>query len=336
MQGKGLSSLIPKKDGEKGSAEAVSTFSLGSVRKSIKQEKESLTAIGTSRGETPVKTIAGSLSDNLGDISKRSHRPREESVFQIEVEKIKPNPYQPRRHFNEENLKELAYSIRSHGILQPLVVSKIEKETETGTDVEYQLIAGERRLMAAKLIGLERVPAIIRKIDSHRVKLELALIENIQRSNLNPIETARAYARLYEEFNLTQQEIGVRVGKSREAVANTMRLLKLPSHIQEALSEGQLNESQARNLLTIEDPLEQEKAFRVILADKLSVRELQHKTFKSKISDPQMVYWEKELEEKIGAPVKLIKNGPGGKIVIHFHSQEEWQNILDKILGPDR
>ncbi len=156
--------------------------------------------------------------------------PKQESIFHIEVEKIVPNPYQPRKVFNAEEIQELADSIKEFGVLQPISVSKVVKETSSGTRVEYQLVAGERRLKAAKLAGLPRVPAIIRKGDTPKMKLELALIENIQRSNLNPLESARGYARLQDEFNLTQKDIAARVGKSRETVANTMRLLNLPTY----------------------------------------------------------------------------------------------------------
>ncbi len=177
-----------------------------------------------------------------------------EHIFHLEVEKIKPNPHQPRREFDEELLKDLAASIREFGLLQPIVVSKIEKETDTGTQVEYQLIAGERRLRAAKILGLERVPAIIRSIMKDTEKLEMAIVENLQRENLNAIETARAYAKLQDEFGLTQREVAARLGKSRETIANTLRLLSLPSEIKEAVAKNKINESQARLLLTIEEP----------------------------------------------------------------------------------
>src|SRR3989338_7206413 len=162
-------------------------------------------------------------------------------IFLIEVDKISPNPEQPRRELDKTSLKELANSIREVGLLQPIVVSKLEKETEMGTEVSYVLIAGERRWRAARLAGLERIPAIIRDITRERERLELALVENIQRADLNPIEEAKAYTRLQEEFKITQREVGVRVGKSREAVANTMRLLSLPTEIQEAIAKQQIN-----------------------------------------------------------------------------------------------
>lgn len=254
-----------------------------------------------------------------------------ESVFQIEVSKIKANPYQPRKEFKEEDLRDLAQSIREFGVIQPLIVSKIEREVDTGTEVEYQLIAGERRLRAARLVGLERVPAIVKKIDAAQVKLEIALIENIQRSDLNPVEAARAYARLQDEFGLTQREIAVRVGKSREVVANTLRLLNLPTHIQEALAENKINESQARLLLSVTSPEKQEEAFQNIMRHGLSVRRLKEKI--EVTGDPDGSYWERQLEEYLGAPVKVMKQGQRGKMIIHFYSGEEWQSIIDKLLG---
>jgi len=166
-----------------------------------------------------------------------------DAIFHIEIDKISPNPYQPRKDFDEESLKELAASIRELGIIQPLIVSKIEKETSTGATVEYQLIAGERRLKAAKIAGLERVPVIVKRINQAAERMEMAIVENIQREDLNPVETARAYARLSDEFGLTQREIAVKLGKSRETIANTLRLLNLPTEIQDSVAEGKINES---------------------------------------------------------------------------------------------
>ena len=264
-----------------------------------------------------------------------------EAIFHIEVDKIKPNPHQPRRDFNEESLKELAASIREFGILQPLVVSKIEKEKEFGTEVEYQLIAGERRLMAAKMLGLERVPAIIRNVSRKSEQLAIAIIENLQRANLNPIETARAYAKLQDEFGLTQREIAAQIGKSRETVANTLRLLNLPSEIQDALAKNQINESQARLLLTIDDPFQQQNLFKQLLTNNLSVRELRSRIRGHKqpsannqqqiIIDPEIHHLQEKLTELLGAKVKIEPTEKGGKIIITFYSPEEIQGIIDKL-----
>jgi ParB family chromosome partitioning protein len=264
---------------------------------------------------------------------------KSEAVFQIEVEKIVPNPEQPRRYFNEEALRELANSIREFGIIQPLVVSRISKENENGTEVSYELIAGERRLMAAKMVGLRTVPAIVKHISVGREKLELAIIENIQRSDLNPVEEARAYSRLQDEFRMTQREIASRLGKSRETVANAMRLLNLPSEIQSALEMGQLNESQARLLLQIDDIAKQKDIFYSILADKPSVRALKQRIKESsspKIEvrsvDPTLDAIKNRLEEILGTRVDIKTEGDKGKITINFYSSEELSSLIEKLV----
>lgn len=267
-------------------------------------------------------------------------------IFHIEVEKIKPNQFQPRREFNEEELKELASSIREFGILQPLVVSKIETETPYGTSVEYELIAGERRLRAAKLLGWERVPVIVRSVNQERERLELAMIENIQRSNLNPLETARAYAKLQEQFKLTQREVAARLGKSREAVANTLRLLDLPPFIQDALLQNKISESHARALLAVVDLHQQQALFEELVRSNLSVRELRDRiqqsttvpTAQNEEKDEEFLSPEdrqiaNQLEEILGTRVKVKKLGDKGKITINFYSQEELQNIIGKIIS---
>ncbi|MDO8574473.1 MAG: ParB/RepB/Spo0J family partition protein [bacterium] len=261
-----------------------------------------------------------------------------QAVFQIEISKIKPNPHQPRREFNNELLGELAASIREFGILQPLVVTKVEIETPTGTDVQYTLIAGERRLMAAKIAGLPTVPAIIRNIGLERERLEMAIIENLQRENLNPIERGRAFARLQDEFNLTQREIATRLGKSRAAVANTMRLLDLPSYIQTALSSNQISESHGRLLLGVEDEKSRERIFKDLVGMKLTTRELKGKVAKTRDGDlsitidlsPEIKMFQEELTAQLGAPVKIDHKGEGGRITITFYSDEELQSIIDR------
>src|SRR3990167_909092 len=268
--------------------------------------------------------------------------PTQTPVFLIETERITPNPQQPRRDFDEEALKELAASIREVGIIQPLVVAKVEEESETGTQVKYELIAGERRWRAAQMIGLERVPAIIRSISLDRDRLELAIIENVKRSDLNPIESARAFAKLQDQFNLTQREIAARLGKSREAVANSVRLLNLPSEIQESISRGLVSESQARLLLSIDDISSQRKLFEEILKSNLSVREV-----KSRIQEmnspgspvpkfasvnPETDYLKDRLEDFLGTKIDLSRAGDGGKITISFYSEEELKAITEKLL----
>ncbi len=270
-----------------------------------------------------------------------------EAVFHIETEKIKSNPHQPRKHFDEESLKELADSIREFGIIQPLIVSKIEKETDFGTEVEYQLIAGERRLMAAKLVGLERVPVVIRRFSQKAEGLEVAIVENLQRADLNSIEVARAYAKLQDEFGLTQREVAARMGKSRETIANTLRLLNLPGEIQDALADNKINESQARMLLVIDDHIAQKKLFEELLNKDLTVRELRSRIRRAKpdsenqkegtdgFQDEETHQLEEKLEQTLGTRVKIDKKntsaGGGGKIVISFYSPEELYGIIRKL-----
>jgi len=315
----------------------------------IKKEPEQEIIKTESKINTPQENNSNPLLLNESNFLKekqiKKYSPKfEQAVFHIEVSKIKPNPQQPRRDFNEESIKELAASIRQFGIIQPLVVTKIEKEVPTGTEVEYQIIAGERRWLAAKYLGLETVPAIIKVVDVERERLELAVIENIQRENLNPIETARAFARLQDEFNLTQREIAARLGKSREAVANALRLLDLPKQIQDAIAEGKISESHGRLLLTIEDPGMQQKLFEDLLKSNLTTRELKHKINTVKISkikdepkektqnfDPELKIIEEKLRLTFGTPVKISRDGQSGKIIIEFYSDEELKNIISKL-----
>jgi ParB family transcriptional regulator, chromosome partitioning protein len=262
-----------------------------------------------------------------------------EAVFHIEVSKIRPNSQQPRRFFDAESLKELGHSIQEFGILQPLVVTKKEIEVPSGTDVEYELIAGERRLEAAKLIGLERVPAVIKSYDLERERLEMAIVENLQRENLSPIEMARAFSRLQDEFRLTQREIASRLGKSREAVANTMRLLDLPPYIQEAVDRKQITESHGRLLLSIADPAAQERLFHDLQQKKMTTREFKRRVEASREkshaasdeSDPALEALQARLSSELGAPVKISGAGETGKITISFYSKEELDSILNKL-----
>jgi ParB family chromosome partitioning protein len=268
-----------------------------------------------------------------------------DAIFHIEADRIVPNPDQPRRNFDEEGIRELAASIREFGLLQPLVVTKIERETPTGMEVVYQLISGERRLLASRMLGLPRVPAIVRSVASRQENLELAVIENIQRENLNPVELARAYARLQDEFRLTQREIASRLGKSRETVANTLRLLDLPADIQKAVEEGKITESHGRLLLTIDNPGLQQKLFKDLLENRMTTRELYHKAKAGKPKQgeligrggdratPEVRFLQERLSSELGAPVSIHQSGEGGRITINFYSEEELQNILNRLGG---
>ncbi|MDD5760799.1 MAG: ParB/RepB/Spo0J family partition protein [Candidatus Pacebacteria bacterium] len=270
----------------------------------------------------------------------------EEKIFYIEVEKIKPNPQQPRRTFPEETIQELANSIREYGILEPLIVSRVEKDTATGTEVEYELIAGERRLLAAKRSGLTTVPAIIRKPVEEQKKLELALIENIQREDLTPIAKARAFARLIDEFGLTQQSLAERIGKSRESIANALRLLQLSVEAQKALEEGRINEGHARAILLFNNAEKRRVFLREILARNLSGREsielAQHylrlnqkqapETRRRNVYlDPEDLELKEKLENLLGTPVLIKKKGDQGAIEIKFYSRQDLDKILNKI-----
>ncbi|MDP3727348.1 MAG: ParB/RepB/Spo0J family partition protein [bacterium] len=269
---------------------------------------------------------------------------REESIFWIDVSKIEPNPQQPRRVFDIDELAALTASIREHGVLQPLVVTKREVERPDGFDVRYELIAGERRWRAAKLAGMREVPVIVRTAEtSERTKLELALIENVQREDLNPMERARAFAKLVEEFGLMQKDVAERIGKSREVVANALRLLRLPSDVQDAILASAISESHARVLLTLEhDPASQRRLFDEIKLGSLSVRdaELSARAIGTPspavrrgrpMLDPDTRVLQKRLEEAFGTRVKLSKRGDHGRIVVEFFSDEELRGILERI-----
>ncbi len=292
--------------------------------------------------------IAQSAARPVSSVSAEEKKSFKEAIFHVELSKIKPNPHQPRRDFDEESLKELAVSIREFGILQPLVVSKIEKETDFGSDVEYQLIAGERRWRAAQMLGLERIPVIVKNIAKDAERLEMAIVENLQRSDLNPIETARAYAKLQDVFGLTQREVASRLGKSRETIANSLRLLNLPQEIQDALAKGKINESQARLLLTVEETPAQKALLEDLLNNNLSVRELRGRIKKNRLSsdqqsdfaaasgllktvDPEILNFQEQLAELLGAQVKIEKTDKSGKIIITFYSPEEIQGIIKKL-----
>lgn len=267
----------------------------------------------------------------------------ENSVFWIEVEKIKPNPYQPRREFDEARLKDLADSIRMYGILQPLVVTRREYEKEGGgLAVEYELISGERRLRASRIAGLAQVPALIRHgEDDSRLKLELAIIENLQREDINSVDRARAFDRLAKEFGMKHVQIAEKVGKSREYVSNTLRILALPEEILNAISEGKLSEGHTRPLLMLVDrPDEQMTLFKEIVFRKISVREAESVARKVAVERsrkrdwsqaPEIAEMEKKFKEALGTKVSINRSENGGRITIDFFTPEDIRNIFEKI-----
>jgi len=262
---------------------------------------------------------------------------KQEPIFYIEIEKIKSNPYQPRKNFDQEGLNALADSVREFGILQPLLVSRIEKETGT----EYQLIAGERRFLAAKMVGLNQVPVIV-KDPTEKEKLEVSLIENVQRLDLNAMEKAEAYSRLQHDFNFLQKDVAKLCGKSREAVANTLRLLELPDEIKVAVREEKISEGHARAMLAVSDAQKQKVVFVKTLRDGLNVREVESLVARLNIWQPvkrKVSAASKEvkaLEEKIRnvlgiKTIKLRMEGGRPKLTIFFNSKKEVDGLFKKL-----
>jgi len=266
-------------------------------------------------------------------------RSRKESIFDIEVGRVKDNPYQPRHEMEADSLKDLAASVKQHGILQPVIVTKVIRDTGRGQNVEYQLVAGHRRLAAAKLAGLPTIPAIVRD-STDQQKLELALVENIQRSDLNALERAKGFKQLQEEFDLTHEEIGKKVGKSREYVSNSMRLLNLPEEVQRSLSQGKITEGHARTIAGIKNPAAQKALFDEIFTNNLSVRQVEQRArevfvqgHKRKVAfDPEIKKIAQRLELFLGKKVQVKKSGLGGRIFVEFEDKKDLEDLASKIL----
>ncbi|MDP2651114.1 MAG: ParB/RepB/Spo0J family partition protein [bacterium] len=264
-----------------------------------------------------------------------------DAIFWIEVDKIKPNPFQPRREFDEAQLKSLSDSIRQYGVLQALVVTRKEVEKSDGIAVEYELIASERRLRAAKLAGLHQVPVLIRSgEETDLMKLELAIIENIQREDLNAVDRAKAFDKLVREFGFKHAEIGKKVGKSREYVSNTLRILTLPEYVINALSEGKITEGHSRPLMMLIDrPQEQETLFKEIIFKKLNVREAEsiarHIAVERarKLIDPELIDIEDRFKETLGTRVRIEKKDDGGRVTIDFFSRDDLLALLEKLVN---
>jgi len=253
----------------------------------------------------------------------------EGNILKVPVEKVKANPHQPRGNFDHDSLEDLTNSIKEHGILQPLIV------TLAGN--EYQLISGERRLRAAKILGLEKVPVIIREV-AEQQKLELALVENLQRQDLNSIEEAIAFQRLIDEFGLTQEQVGQKVGKGRVVVANTLRLLTLPTEIQKAVINGKINYSAARVISGL--PVEKRMPFfKKVLSNDMTVRAIEGEAkkiavkghFRQTHKDPELVSQEDRLQSVLGTKVSIKKSGSTGQIIIEFYSQQDLINLIEKL-----
>lgn len=255
----------------------------------------------------------------------------------VDVDSLEPNPLQPRIRWDEEQLEALAASIREHGIIQPIVVSR-----RRGTR-PYQIIAGERRWRAAQRAGLATVPILLREATPSQI-LEIALVENIQRSDLNPIEEALAYRHLTDEFGLKQSEIAEKVGKSRPAIANSMRLLTAPAAIREAVGNDDISAGHARALLAVDDVDQQISLLQIVVARGLSVRETEalvqratapRRPTPRRTLDSGLRSIERDLQRALGTKVAVSKGKDGGRIVISFHSDEELSTILSKFLPPD-
>lgn len=263
---------------------------------------------------------------------------KQEPIFYIDIDRIKSNPYQPRKNFDQDGLRALADSIKEHGILQPLLVSRMPKDS--GGPTEYQLVAGERRLLAAKMTGLSQVPVIVRE-PTEQEKLEVALIENIQREDLNALEKAQAYKRLQDEFKFLQKDIAKLVGKSREAVANTLRLLDLPLEIKEGLKDEKISEGHARAILAVQDQQKQQNVFTAIVRDGLSVRDAESLAQKLNIWQParrqisaaskEVKDLEGKIREIIGIKNLRLRIESGlPKLTIFFNSKKELESLLKK------
>ena len=257
-----------------------------------------------------------------------------QGILEVPLAAISPNPHQPRSTIREEQLTALAASIKEHGIIQPLVVTEVADG--------YQLIAGERRWRAARVAGLSTVPVLIKYVAPSRI-LELALVENLQRSDLNPMEEAAAYHQLVDEFELTQQQIAQRVGKSRTAVANTLRLLKAARSVQEALLDERISEGHARALLGLDGVEAQEAALNTVLKQGLNVRQTEQlvrrllggkeKKEPADQPSPEARELERRFREALSTKVNLKRKGTGGRLVIFFYSEEELAAIYDHIVG---
>lgn len=256
----------------------------------------------------------------------------EDTLFEIEIERILPSQAQPRLSYDESSLNELAQSIKEKGIIQPIVVSRVGDGT-------FRIIAGERRWRAAKLAGLERIPAVVKDVTAKEA-VEIALIENIQREDLDPVETALAFNRLINEFSLTQEELSQRVGKDRATVANYLRILKLPDKIKEYLREGIITLGHAKAILSVESEASQLELCELIIKKSLSVRQAEelaknYQSSRKKVKReevPEIVELEQRLLSELGVKVKIRHRGKGGKLEIYYNSLDELDGVLERIL----
>ncbi|NCF74934.1 MAG: ParB/RepB/Spo0J family partition protein [Xanthomonadaceae bacterium] len=268
---------------------------------------------------------------NIEDLEDKNNKAKEGGILYININLIDANPYQPREYFTEESLSDLSASIKKHGILQPLLVN----EPEQG---RYELIAGERRLRASKKAGLEKVPVIIKNVDNYH-KLQIALLENIQRSDLNSLEEAKAFEKLSKEFKMTHKQISKQVNKSRSFITNSLRLLNLPNEIQKAIIAGKIGSSQSRSLVSLPEK-DQKRLFKKIISQGLTAHNIEDESRKILVKshsrvikkDPIILDKEERIEQALGTKVSIKKRNKTGQIIIDFYSLEELDNIVKRII----
>lgn len=271
--------------------------------------------------------------------------PAPSGLTMAHVDDISPNPHQPRTRIESDALHELADSIREHGLIQPLIVTRRpEAEGTTGQPTTYQIIAGERRWQAARLAGLAAVPVIVKEATEQEM-LELALVENIQRADLNPLEEAAAYRQLMDEFGLTQEQVAAKVGRNRASVANSVRLLRLPEEVKALLAENRISEGHARALLGLSRAEDQCKLAKIIEKRGLSVRQTEEAVRRMsgqappprvRLVSPDTAALEHSFRQALGTKVSLVRGRRGGRLTIYFYSEEELQALYDAIVGPSR
>jgi ParB family chromosome partitioning protein len=275
------------------------------------------------------------LGKGIGALIPEKETGREEKIIYVKMEQVKPNPFQPRENFDHQSMEELTQSIREKGIIQPIVVRR--------RGDYYELIAGERRFRAANLLNIKEIPAIIRDAEDED-SLELSLIENIQRQDLNPIEEARAYQYLIDKFKVTQDRLGEVLGKSRASVTNALRLLKLPQEIQEEIRKGRISFAHGRALLELDDQNQQRRLTQEVIAKGLSIRELENlikthrpkttkQRMKTSMHEPYIAVLEEELQHILATKVRISRRKKRGHINIEFYSQQELERIVHRIRG---
>jgi len=326
--GRGLSSLIPQKQKSTTPPSSNNTKDTNSSTPRSYGQSEEMTYNPPNKKSSPKKT--SSSHDNKQTSSQKEEE--REGVLEVEIGRVVANSHQPRATFHEEKLRDLADSIKQHGIIQPLLVTR-------RSDGDYELIAGERRLRASKLAGLSKVPIITRNAPVQE-KFELAILENIQRHDLSPMEEARAYRRLMDEFHLSQEDVALRIGRSRSSIANMVRFLDLPVEIQRGLEEEKITPGHAKVILGVDNPEKQRALYELILREGLTVRQTENRlhivgSTSSRVrthspQDPELRASENELSEKLGTKVQVKKSGQGLKVAIDFYSQKELDSFLKK------